>query len=101
MGVLVFGSTTFNAQRSFFNGSVQPSELAKFVTILYLAVWLNSKNDRLHELGYGIGPFGVIVGVIAGLILLQPDLSAAGTVIIIAALHVLHRRRRHPADGRW
>src|SRR5712692_3999720 len=83
--VLLFGSTTFNAQRSFFNGSVQPSELAKFATILYLAVWLDSKSDRLHEMGYGIGPFGVIVGVVAGLILLQPDLSAAATVVIVAA----------------
>jgi len=83
--VLLFGSTTFNAQRSFFNGSVQPSELAKLATILYLAVWLDSKSDRLHEMGYGIGPFGVIVGVVAGLILLQPDLSAAATVVIVAA----------------
>jgi len=84
--VLVFGATTFNAQRSFFNGSVQPSELAKFVTILYLAVWLDSKSDRLHQLGYGIGPFGVIVGVVAALILAQPDLSAAGTIILVAAI---------------
>jgi cell division protein FtsW len=83
--VLLFGSETFNAQRSFFNGSVQPSELAKLATILYLAVWLDSKSDRLHEMGYGIGPFGVIVGVVAGLILLQPDLSAAATVVIVAA----------------
>jgi len=86
VGVLLFGSTTFNAQRSFFNGSVQPSELAKFATILYLAVWLDSKSDRLNQLGYGIGPFGIIVGVIAALILLQPDLSAAGTVVIVAAV---------------
>ena len=84
VAVLLVGATTFNAQRSFFNGSVQPSELAKFATILYLAVWLDSKNDRLHQWTYGIVPFGVIVGVIAGLILLQPDLSAAGTIVIIA-----------------
>lgn len=85
LGVLLFGTATFNAQRSFFNGSVQPSELAKFVTILYLAVWLDSKSDRLNQLGYGIGPFGVIVGVITALILAQPDLSAAGTIVLVAA----------------
>jgi len=84
LAVLLVGATKFNAQRSFFNGSVQPSELAKLATILYLAVWLDSKSDRLREMGYGIGPFGVIVGVVAGLILLQPDLSAAGTVVIVA-----------------
>lgn len=86
IGVLIIGSTVFNSQRSFFNGSVQPSELAKLVTIVYLAVWLDSKNDRLHDIGYGILPFGIIVGLIAGLILLQPDLSAAGTVVLVAAL---------------
>ncbi|MCC7362232.1 MAG: cell division protein FtsW [Anaerolineales bacterium] len=84
--VLLFGTTTFNAQRSFFNGSVQPSELAKFVTILYLAVWLDSKSDRLHQWSYGIVPFGLIVGVIAALILAQPDISAAGTIVLVAAL---------------
>ncbi len=84
--VLVFGTQTFNAQRSFFGGSVQPSELAKLVTILYLAVWLDSKSERLHELSYGLVPFGMIVGAVAGLILLQPDLSAAGTVAIVATL---------------
>jgi cell division protein FtsW len=86
VGVLLIGTVTFNAQRSFFNGSVQPSELAKLVLILYLAVWLDSKSDRLHHLSYGLLPFGFIVGVVAGLILLQPDLSAAGTVVIVAAL---------------
>jgi cell division protein FtsW len=65
VGVLLIGTTTFNAQRSFFNGSVQPSELAKIVLILYLAVWLDSKSDRLHELSYGLMPFGFIVGVVA------------------------------------
>lgn len=84
--VLLFGSSTFNAQRSFFRGSVQPSELAKFATIVYLAVWLDSKRDKIHQMSYGILPFAIIVGVITGLILLQPDLSAAATVVIVATL---------------
>ncbi len=84
--VLVFGSQVFGAQRSFFRGSVQPSELAKFVTIIYLAAWLDSKGDRIRETGYGIIPFAMIVGIVAGLILLQPDLSATATVLIVATL---------------
>lgn len=86
VGVLVFGSTVFNAQRSFWGGSVQPSELAKLVTIIYLAVWLAAKGDKVRTLSYGMVPFIVIVGVLAALILLQPDLSAAGTIVIIALL---------------
>jgi cell division protein FtsW len=82
--VQLIGAVKFNAQRSLFNGSVQPSELATLATIIYLAVWLDSKNDQLHDLSYGVVPFGIIVGVIAGLILLQPDLSAAGMLVMIA-----------------
>lgn len=84
--VLVIGTTRFNAQRSFFGGSVQPSELAKFATIVYLAVWLASKGERIREMSYGMVPFGIIVGVVVTLILLQPDLSAAGTILLIATL---------------
>ncbi|MDW8326106.1 MAG: putative peptidoglycan glycosyltransferase FtsW [Anaerolineales bacterium] len=84
--VLVLGASRFNAQRSFFGGSVQPSELAKFATIVYLAVWLSSKGDKIRALGYGLIPFGIIVGILAGLILLQPDLSAAVTIVVIATL---------------
>ncbi|MBP7690275.1 MAG: cell division protein FtsW [Anaerolineales bacterium] len=84
--VLAIGATRFNAQRSFFGGSVQPSELAKFATIVYLAVWLASKGDKIRNLSYGLLPFGMIVGLVFTLILLQPDLSAAGTVLVIAAL---------------
>ena len=86
VAVQLIGAVKFNAQRSLFNGSVQPSELATFATIIYLAVWLDSKNDRLRDLSYGVGPFGIIVGVVAGLILLQPDLSAAGMLVMIAIL---------------
>jgi len=86
IGVLALGTQTFGAQRSFFNGSVQPSELAKFITIIYLAVWLTSKGEKIRATSYGLLPFGVIVGAVAGLILLQPDLSAAGTIVIVAAV---------------
>ncbi len=86
VAVQLIGAIKFNAQRSLFNGSVQPSEFATLATIIYLAVWLDSKTDRLHELNYGVVPFGIIVGVVAGLILMQPDLSAAGMLVIIATL---------------
>tara|TARA_Y100001934_G_scaffold229676_1_gene276857 strand:- start:289 stop:1506 length:1218 start_codon:yes stop_codon:yes gene_type:complete len=67
-------------------GSYQPSELAKLVTILYFAVWMSSKQDKLTDFWYGMAPFAVLVGFIAGLIVLQPDISAAATVVIISVL---------------
>jgi len=84
--VLIKGSSAFGAQRSVFKGSVQPSELAKFATVVYLAAWLSSKGDKIRQWGYGINPFGMIIGFVAALILLQPDLSAAATIVIVASI---------------
>jgi cell division protein FtsW len=84
--VLLKGSAVFGAQRSLFKGSVQPSELAKFATVVYLAAWLSSKGDKIRQWGYGIIPFGMIIGFVTALILLQPDLSAAATVVAVACI---------------
>src|SRR5512133_713114 len=41
--VLIFGHGDSGPARGLFNGSVQPSEAAKLVMVLYLSVWLYSK----------------------------------------------------------
>ncbi len=71
-------------RRAFLGGSVQPSEMAKLALIIYLAVWMDSKGERLKEWGYGLLPLAVIVGVMGSLIRLQPDLSAVITVGAVA-----------------
>ena len=86
IGVLIFSEIRFNAKRSFIEGSIQPSELAKLITIIYLAVWLFSKRHSLQDIQLGLIPLGVILGIVGGLIYLQPDLSAAGTVLILGGL---------------
>jgi cell division protein FtsW len=86
VAVLLGNEIYLGAKRSFFEGSAQPSELAKIVSIIYLAVWLYAKRDNLHHIGFGLLPLSVILGIIGGLIFLQPDLSAAGTVILMGGL---------------
>ena len=86
MGVLLMNEIRFGAKRSFIAGSVQPSELAKLVSILYLAVWLYAKRQQLHDISFGLIPLGVILGVVGGLIYQQPDLSAAATVLMMGGL---------------
>lgn len=71
-------------RRAFLAGSIQPSELAKLALIIYLAVWMESKGERLTEWGYGFLPLMVIIGLMGALILMQPDLSAALTVGAVA-----------------
>jgi cell division protein FtsW len=74
-------------ERSLLGGkSVQPSELAKFVIVVYLSVWLNSKGEMIKETSFGIIPLGIILGVVAGLIAVQTDLSAAVTVFALGLL---------------
>jgi cell division protein FtsW len=71
-------------RRAFLGASVQPSEMAKLALVIYLAVWMESKGDRLSTLGYGFAPLIVIVGVVGGLIVAQPDLSAGLTIGLVA-----------------
>lgn len=85
IAVLIFGSSTFGSIRGLFNGSYQPSELAKLIIIIYLAVWLTSKKERINDITYGLIPYAVVVGILAGLVLLQPDISATFTIVLVGA----------------
>jgi cell division protein FtsW len=84
--VLLMNGIRFGAKRAILGGSVQPSELAKLVSILYLGVWLYAKQEYLHDISLGLVPLGVILGVVGGLIYQQPDLSAAATVLVLGGL---------------
>ncbi|MBY9082309.1 putative lipid II flippase FtsW [Paenibacillus sp. HN-1] len=61
---------------------IQPTELAKISIILYLSALISKKGERLRDLRSGYIPVMVIVGVVAGLIMLQPDL---GSCLILVA----------------
>jgi cell division protein FtsW len=86
IAVAVINEPRLGAVRTLYKGSYQPSEIAKLVSVIYLSVWLYSKRQFLHDVGFGLIPLGVILGLIGGLIYKQPDLSAAGTVIILGGL---------------
>jgi len=66
--------------------SVQPSELAKIVIVIYLAVWLEAKGDIINEINFGIIPLALILGIVGGLIAIQTDLSAAVTIFALGLL---------------
>lgn len=61
----------------------QPAELAKMVIIFYLASWVEKKRGSLNDFYYGILPTFCIVGLFAGLILLQPDF---GTMLVLVTV---------------
>lgn len=84
IAVLLFGESRFGSQRWLLNGSGQSSEFCKLAIVIYMADWLSSKGERIHKVSYGLVPFAILVGVAAGLIVMQLDLSAA--VIITATV---------------
>lgn len=64
-----------------FGQSLQPSEFVKLSFLIYLATWLEAKKGQLGSWGSGVIPFLLVLGVISGLMLAQPDI---GTLFIIA-----------------
>jgi len=84
--VLFINEIRLGAKRSLYQGSYQPSELAKLVTLVYLSVWLYAKRQVLHDVSLGLVPLGVILGVVGGLVYQQPDLSAAITLMLLGGL---------------
>lgn len=87
VAVLVFGqSNDTSPKRGLFSGSVQPSEFAKLMVIIYLSFWLDSKREAINKFSFGLIPLAAIVGFTAGLILAQPDVSAAATVVLLGGI---------------
>ena len=62
--------------------SFQPSELAKVSIVFMLAHILEKKHKLLTRFGHFLVPVLFIVGVLGGLVIMQPDL---GTTVIIGA----------------
>jgi len=82
--VLVFGDQVGPSRSYFFTNRVQPSEFAKLAFIIYIAAWLASRGEEIRDVTYGLIPFSILLGVVTGLIVLQPDLGAAVLVVTTA-----------------
>lgn len=82
--LLIVGQERFGAVRTLFAGSVQPSELCKLIIIIYVADWLSSKGERIRMVTYGLVPFAILIGVVASLIVMQPDFSTAILIVVTA-----------------
>lgn len=75
--------------------SFQPSELAKYASVLFLARALSMKNRDPRRFFTGLMPLFIIPGAMFMLILMQPNLSTAGSILIVSAVMVMM------AGARW
>ncbi len=62
---------------------VQPSEFAKFAVIVWTSMLIVKKGDKLRHLFKGLTPFLIVVGTLALLAGLEPDVSVALTLLLI------------------
>jgi len=87
---VLFGPRINGARRWFgFPGiGVQPSEFAKLVVIFFVAAILERRMDRIDDLRYSLVPVAIVLGGVVGLVMLQPDLGTALSIIVIVSAMV-------------
>lgn len=86
--ITVFGFPAINGARRWIRVpgmSFQPSEIAKVVLPIFLAYFLTKNEKTVESLKETVLPCLGVLGVIGGLIILEPDL---GTTIVLCAVFV-------------
>jgi cell division protein FtsW len=89
--VAVLFSAPVNGSRRWFGiggFGIQPSELAKLSAIFFIAALLERRMERIDEVTHALVPIGVVIGALVGLILLEPDVGTAMTLLLIAVAMV-------------
>lgn len=76
-GTEAISKSMYGSRRYLFNGSIQPSELAKFAVLVWTPMLLVKKGAAVKQLGKGVLPFMVVIGVLSVLAILEPDISVA------------------------
>ena len=80
-----FGYSAGGASRwiRFGGFTFQPSEFARFALVVYLAYSMDKKKDKLKDFYVGFFPHILALGILAALIIIQPDF---GSVLILGAI---------------
>ncbi len=86
VAVLLVGTTVNGARRWLPVGSFgfQPSELVKLALAIWLAAFLVGRAAP-RSLGELIRPIGLLLGLLVALLIAQPDLGTAITLVVMAA----------------
>jgi len=87
---VLFSAPVNNARRWFGMAGigVQPSEFAKLAAIIFIAAILERRMHRIDEVTFSLLPIGIVVTVLVGLVLLEPDFGTSMSLILIAAAMV-------------
>ncbi|GAA0125321.1 stage V sporulation protein E [Clostridium sp. CTA-19] len=67
----------------------QPSEIAKYVVVLFIAMFIDRKGEKIKSFKEGIVPCLAVAGVYAGLILAEKNLSITAITMMVALVMLL------------
>lgn len=89
--VLIFGVERNGAKSWFGIGSFggQPTEFAKLGIILYLSALICKKGEKFRNFKKGLLPVLIIVGFVAFLVMLQPDLGSTMILLLTSAVVIV------------
>ena len=90
--VAVLFSRPINGSRRWFGlggFGIQPSELAKVAAIFFTAFVLDRRMHRINDVKYALAPIALVVGGLAGLILVEPDFGTAVALSVVVAAMVM------------
>lgn len=66
--------------------SIQPSEFAKLCVLMFIAAYLQRHESEINQPVRRLLPFGIVLGLFAGLIAIEPDLGQALCLCMIAGI---------------
>lgn len=69
--------------------SFQPSDLAKYALVMYLAAMIEQKGENIKNLQQGFLPCLIWIFIVSGLVILQPNVSN-GALILVVSLVILY-----------
>lgn len=83
------GTIQNGARRWFSMGgmSFQPAEVAKIAAVMYLAYSVSKKNERMKSFTVGLLPHLIMIGLMVGLLMLQPDFGSS--VILLSMMMIM------------
>ena len=86
--VLLIGTGNFGEKRWINLGftQFQPSEFAKIAVICFFASYISAHSEKMNTFRYGVLPFVLVLGVLCGLMFLEPHLSGAILIAGIGAI---------------
>ncbi|OFI07551.1 lipid II flippase FtsW [Clostridium acetireducens DSM 10703] len=87
--LLVFLFPPINGARRWIQlgpATFQPSEIAKYIIVIYMAKSIDIKGEKIKTVKYGILPYICVSGFYAALVLAEKNLSIAAVIMIVTVI---------------